>query len=164
MQIPCYPWNIHAILMGKPNVGALLDLGEESYRHLMGMAPRLQEMEGSACSKLENNMDLHLEVREQTAYTTLIHLTHYFPAHPDHLPDPDTVLRVYHDAGQVEVLDLRQSALPLDRDPNAPTLEQKWRIGLFIVKWLAFCQRQGHYFAGCDDSRRCGDTEVTFSC
>ncbi len=161
MQTPYYPWSLHAILTGKPNMGALLDLGEECYRRIMRMAPHLQRMQGAACSHLENDMDLHLEVREQTAYTTLIHLTHYFPAHPDHLPDPDALLRVYHDADQVEVLDLRQSALPLDRDPDAPTLEQKWKIGLFMAKWLAFCQRQGHSFDARNGDPRIRDNRMT---
>lgn len=56
--------------------------------------------------------DLFLEVLEQAPYTTLPRLTYYFPHHdgrvhrmPD--PNPDTLLRAYHDAGQVEVLSLR---------------------------------------------------------
>ena len=59
-------------------------------------------------------------------------------------PDPDATLRVYHDAEQVEVLDLRQTVLPLPRGPHYPELRDKWRANLFLSKWLSFCISQGH--------------------
>jgi uncharacterized protein YqiB (DUF1249 family) len=93
-------------------------------------------------------MDLYLEVLEQTPYTTCVHLTYYFQ-HQDQgaHPDPDATLRVYHDSGQVEVLDLRQQALPLSRGGDQAALAQKWRVSLFLSKWLAYCVQQGHRFA-----------------
>lgn len=60
--------------------------------------------------------------------------------------DPDARLRVYHDARQVEVLDLRQTILPLRVEYQRPALETKWRVHLFLRKWLSFCLQQGHCF------------------
>jgi uncharacterized protein YqiB (DUF1249 family) len=123
-----------------------MDLCEENYRVLMRLVPQLHELQGSYRSELSRGMDLHLEILEQTPYTTLLHLTYYFSHAAGVVPDPDATLRAYHDAAQVEVQDLRQTALPLDRGPHFPTLEQKWKANMFLSKWLAFCGAQGHRF------------------
>lgn len=128
-------------------MGALLDLSEENYHLLIRMAPDLQNLRGRLVSSLEMGMDLFLEIHEQTPYTTLIHLTYYFPHGTGHTPDPDAQLRVYHDSRQVDVMDLCQSALPLKRWGNNKTLEQRWKINLFLSKWLSYCVQQGHHFS-----------------
>ncbi len=147
MRAPYYPWSLKSLLTGRPTVGTLLDLSEDNYRLLMRLAPDLVRLKGRLVSSLVRGMDLHLEVQEQTPYTTLIHLTYYFPHPEGHAPDPDARLRVYHDSRQVDVLDLSQSALPLKRWGANPTLEQRWRINLFLSKWLAYCALQGHCFS-----------------
>jgi uncharacterized protein YqiB (DUF1249 family) len=123
-----------------------MELCEENYRVLWRLVPDLHRRSGYFRSELPQGMDLHLEVLEQTPYTTLLHLTYYFCHDSGAVPDPDTTLRAYHDAGQVEVLDLCQTALPLVRGPRYPTLEQKWKANLFLSKWLAYCLSQGHRF------------------
>jgi uncharacterized protein len=128
-------------------VGAVLAQSEENYAHLMRLAPDLAILEGRQLSSLGHGMDLHLEIHDQTPYTSLIHLTYYFPHAVGHYPDPDATLRVYHDFRQVDVLDLRQSSLPLERWGSSPTLEQRWKINLFLSKWLNYCILQGHRFA-----------------
>jgi len=127
-------------------------LCEENYRALLRLIPDLRRIQGEARSVVDRDLDLHLEIVEQTRYTTLLRLTYYFP-HNDGLvhrlqqPDPDALLRVYYDAGQVEVLDLRQSVLPVHNHYRHPALETKWKANLFLSKWLAFCLRHGHRFA-----------------
>ncbi|HHH39861.1 MAG TPA: DUF1249 domain-containing protein [Sedimenticola sp.] len=125
-----------------------MDLCDENYRHLLRLAPAIRELEGEHVSNLHGAMDLHLTVLEQTPYTTLIRLTYYFSRDSDRKPDPDARLRVYHDSCQVEVLELEQSALPLNNGLQRPTLGQKWRVNLFLSKWLSFCVGQGHCFGG----------------
>ncbi|MEN8180453.1 MAG: DUF1249 domain-containing protein [Pseudomonadota bacterium] len=147
MRAPYYPWSLKSLLTGRPTMGALLDLSEENYRLLMRLVPDLPKLKGRLISSRVQGMDLHLEVQEQTPYTSLIHLTYYFPHAEGHAPDPDAQLRVYHDSRQVDVLDLSQSALPLRRWGANPTLEQRWKINLFLSKWLAYCALQGHEFA-----------------
>jgi uncharacterized protein YqiB (DUF1249 family) len=127
-------------------MGMVLDLSEESYALLMRLAPALAEMSGKYQSNLEHGMDLYLEAMEQTPYTSLVHLTYYFSHAVGDYPDPDATLRVYHDSRQIDVLDLRQSSLPLHRWGDNPTLEQRWRINLFLSKWLRYCVAQGHGF------------------
>jgi uncharacterized protein YqiB (DUF1249 family) len=143
------PWTgtLLKILAGEPTVGSLMALCEDNYRLLMRMAPDLADMQGRYASCLGDHTDLYLEVLEQARYTTLIHLTYYFHHEQGQTPDPDVTLRVYHDARQVEVLDLRQRVLPMQRLYDAPALLNKWKANLFVSKWLSFCNFQGHYFS-----------------
>lgn len=139
---------LHKWLDRRPSVGDLLALCEENYRCLMNLAPQMRRLQGSYRSRLVDHQDLHLTIVEQTKYTTLIRLTYEFH-HDDEgqrVADPDALLRVYHDARQVEVEDLRQQALPTHRLYESPGLENKWRLNLFVAKWLAFCASQGHLF------------------
>jgi hypothetical protein len=151
MQAAQYPWGITLIGSGRPTVGDLMYLCEENYRALIRLIPDLRAIQGEMRSILDRDMDLHLEILEQAPYTTLMRLTYYFP-HNDGLihrlqdPDPDALLRVYHDACQVEVLDLHQTALPIHNDYRFPALEAKWKVNLFLSKWLAFCLLRGHRF------------------
>lgn len=121
-------------------------LCEENYNHLLGMAPQLKSLSGTLCSSRAGHMDLFLQILEHTPYTSLVHLTYYFDHHDGQMPDPDAVLRVYHDACQVEVQALSQHTLPMERLFEAPGLLNKWRANLFVSKWLAFCGQQGHLF------------------
>ena len=146
MRRPYYPWNLRALLEGRPTVGALMDQCEENYGYLLRLAPELSAMEKRHVSSLDGHIALHLEILEQTRYTTLIHLTHHFEGDGLEKADPDAVLRVYHDARQVEVLDLKQHVLPLVRKPDMCSLERKWRLNLFLSKWLGYCCRQGYCF------------------
>jgi uncharacterized protein YqiB (DUF1249 family) len=142
-----YPWSLKFLRMRYPSMDRVQRLSEENYHHLLRLAPDLQLLEGKHVSSLGHGVDLHLDVQDQTPYTSLIHLTYYFPHGVGHYPDPDATLRVYHDFRQVDVLDLRQSALPMRRWGGNPTLEQRWKINLFLSKWLSYCILQGHRFA-----------------
>ncbi len=139
---------IQRLLATAPSVGDLLALCEENYHALHGLVPQLRRLEGRHCSRRADHQDLYLTIVEQTPYTTLLRLTYEFPQAGGDLPDPDVLLRVYHDAQQVEVEDLRQQNLPTHRLFEPPGLLNKWRLNLFVSKWLAFCLRQGHLFVG----------------
>jgi uncharacterized protein YqiB (DUF1249 family) len=142
-----YPWSLKLLRLRHPSMDRVQRLSEENYHHLLRLAPDLPLLEGKHVSNLGHGVDLHLDVLDQTPYTSLIHLTYYFPHGVGHYPDPDATLRVYHDFRQVDVLDLRQSALPMRRWGSNPTLEQRWKINLFLSKWLSYCILQGHRFS-----------------
>ena len=146
MKMPWYPWSLRHQLGEKPTVGWLMDLCDENYDHLIKLAPELRALKGRHFSRVEEGMDLHLEVLEQTPYTSLIHITYYFNNIERPCSDPDAKLRIYHDAKQVEVIDLKQSALPLDKNIYGGALSQKWKANLFLSKWLIYCVQQGHAF------------------
>lgn len=149
MQRPCTPWSAASLLSGRPDVGALMALCEENFALMQRLAPGLRRLSGRLTSRQRGVIDLHLEIEAQSPYTTQLRLTHLFTASgsPDPHPDPDARLRVYHDARQLEVLELRQSVLRLRRDYAHPALLDKWQANLFLSKWLMFCLHQGHGFA-----------------
>lgn len=126
-----------------------MDVCEDAYRSLLRLAPDLPLVRGCLRSNPGAAADLYLEVLEQSRYTTLLRLTYAFPdADGGRVPalDPNARLCAYHDARQVEVLDLHQTALPIYRHYDFPALDAKWRANLFLAKWLAFCARQGYCF------------------
>jgi len=137
---------LQASLERRPNVGRLVELCEENYAYLQRLLPELREMEGSYRSIGEEHSDLFLEVVEHARYTSIVHLTYYFEHDRRHEPEPDVLLRVYHDTEQVEVIDLKQSSLPVHSLYEAPGLLNKWQVNLFVSKWLAFCVHQRHRF------------------
>lgn len=125
-----------------------MELCEENYLRISRLVPHLHRLSGLHRSPGCDGIALYLEVLEQSRFTTELRLTYRFhtqePAHPD--ADPDVRLRVYHDSRQVEVLGVRQSALALDADYQPPALTNKWRVNLFLAKWLQYCLRRGHGF------------------
>lgn len=143
-----YPWISHAdrLLDYLPTLGRLLDLGEENYNILLCLAPQLRQMRGLHASRRPGQMDLFLEVMEQTPYTTVVHLTYYFAHEQGQQADPDALLRVYHDARQIEVINLRQQVLPMKGGYQHPSLYNKWKVNVFLSKWLSFCKVQEHQF------------------
>jgi uncharacterized protein len=150
------------LVAGRPTVGGLMALCEENFILLSRLAPHLKEQRGLIVSRRLGNVDLHLTIVEQSRFTSLVRLTHWFPGpalgwgpHPysgrtgepvGFGADPDARLRIYHDARQVEVLDLHQTALPLRAQYQPPALDAKWYANLFLGKWLRFCLDQGHRF------------------
>jgi len=141
------------LLATAPTVGGLMALCEENYDALARLAPALQSLTGRLVSKRDGQPDLLIEIIDQAPYTTTLRLTHRFAQrqssteHDGHL-EPYALLRVYHDAEQVEVLDLRQTVLPLHSTYHAPALAAKWKANLFLSKWLGWCVREGHRFPG----------------
>lgn len=146
MQQPAVEPAVRRILAAPASVGALLDLCEENYQLLGLIAPGLRAMRGSHRACRPGQPDLHLDVLDQTAYTTTLRLTYYFDDQAGGAPDPDATLRVYHDARQLEVLDLRQQVLPVGRSFVSPALACKWKASVFLSKWLWYCVRCGQRF------------------
>jgi uncharacterized protein YqiB (DUF1249 family) len=145
-----------------------MSLCEENYHLLLRMIPELRRVQGELRASRMGGPDLHLEIIEQSRYTTLLRLTYLFPyadgkVHRVGEADPDALLRVYHDAGQVEVIDLLETALPLRRDYRSPALQAKWKVNLFLSKWLAYCARQGYRFDWKPTPSPAGETQNALS-
>lgn len=159
MQAPSLVFSRLDLLAAAPNVGGLMALCEENYGALMRLAPALPRLHGRLRSQPEGRAELLLTMVEQSPYTSTLRLTHLLPtAGASSQPpsgqqssrqppsEPDALLRAYHDAGQVEVLSLRQTVLPVLSHYERPALAAKWRANLFVSKWLGYCLREGHGF------------------
>jgi uncharacterized protein YqiB (DUF1249 family) len=151
-----YPWLSGMLTCCRPSVGSLMALCEDNYAVIKRLVPDLAALRGELRSEGPGGIDLHLEIIEQARYTTLLRLTYLFPyddgrIHRVPQADPDALLRAYHDARQVEVIDLRQTALPLHNHYQSPALDAKWKANLFIAKWLGYCVLLGHRFCASPD-------------
>lgn len=161
MQKTIYPWELTNTLKFKPSVGQLMDLCEENYYLLGKLAPDLKKMHGKYISCCLPHIDLHLEVLEQSPYTSLIHLTYFF--NQDQEASPDTILRVYHDSRQIEVIDLKHKYLPIIQSYAHPGLLMKWKANVFISKWLSYCLYQGHHFSH-NSSEQLSNSKISSIC
>ena len=139
---------LHTTLDRRPNVGRLVDLCEQNYALLHRLMPELLHMRGEYQALSCGHADLHLDVLEHSRYTSLIHLTYYFEHAQGRQPEPDAVLRVYHDARQLEAIELRQADAVLSADAlyEEPGLHNKWQLNCFVGKWLEFCVAAGYRF------------------
>jgi len=128
-------------------------LCEENYALLLRLLPDLREMEGEYVACSEGHAELHLQVLEHSRYTSLVHLTYYFRQAGEQHPEPDAILRVYHDSKQLEVVELRQAETVLSAAPlyEVPGLSNKWQLNWFISKWLGYCVGAGYRFQGKGD-------------
>jgi len=141
---------LQRLLDRQPNIGRLVELCEENYRQLRRLLPCLRQMQGNHVARCPGHADLYLEILEHSRYTSLIRLTYWFEAEKGRLPEPDVLLRVYHDARQLEVIELRQSVLPTTRLYEAPGLLNKWQANWFVAKWLGFCVLLDYHFTAVD--------------
>lgn len=156
MPFARYPWPSIESLQGQPTVGGLMALCEENYAALIRLIPGLRGMHGPHRARSQGEIDLFLDIVDQAPYTTTVRLTYRFSERcaPGRMQtEPDALLRAYHDARQVEVLGLSPTALPPLSDMDEPILLDKWRINLFLGKWLQYCAQQGYCFQTTDLAR-----------
>jgi len=130
--------------------GSLMDIYENNFILLRKLIPGMTAWRGGAVSHVTGATDLHMLVLESCPYTTTLQLTYYFNADGESDPNPDLIVRVYHDAQVAEVMscrrwERRKSALA-GRGEFAAMLEDRWRLNRFLLKWLGFCLHQGHGF------------------
>lgn len=133
-------------------LASLLDLQECSYRRLRRLAPGLARLDGGEVSRVAGALDLHLTVIERQRYTTTLNLTYRLAGEGGEVCEPNLIARVYHDARLVEAVS-HSRRHPARQAPcrrrEAPTeLEAKWELNRFLQRWLGYCLRQGHVFAG----------------
>jgi len=120
---------------------------ERNYERLVILVPGLKKLRGHHRSTSLDMPDLHLEVLEQSAYTTTLVMTYALEIDGVRHPEPEVQLRVYHDARMAEVLAVREPG-PSGRTGwcslRHSALTRKWRFNRFLGKWLAYCLQQGH--------------------
>lgn len=150
--VPVYPWLDTDLLLGPPNIGALMALCEENYASLLQLMPDLRVATGSYRASRPRHPDLFLDILDQAPYTTTLRLTYFLPVFDAAVrrPEPDARLRVYHDARQVEVIGLCPRRLPAFDAAAEPHLLDKWWANRFLAKWLSYCTQQGYGLTAAD--------------
>jgi uncharacterized protein YqiB (DUF1249 family) len=92
---------------------------------------------------------LHAQLLRREAYTPTLRLTYWFEEQPGKwVPDPDLILRIYHDARLVEAVaggdrHYHQKLRELANHSGAE-LDRRWRINMMLNKWLDYLGDVGH--------------------
>lgn len=123
----------------------LMTLYESNYIRLKRLLGDPRTLRGAHVSHLPGDPDLHLQVVEQTRYTTVVQLTYWFE---DAGPEPDLLVRVYHDARMAEAAACgrhdRHAVLRGFATTAPDVLQQRWARNMLLNKWLDYCIEQGH--------------------
>lgn len=102
-------------------------------------------------SNRADDLPLQLDCIERCRYTTTLKLTYWFEEGGMRVPDPDLLVRIYHDARMAEAMQCRHNRRhPLLRrfaTGHGGELQRRWNINLMLNKWLDYCLERGHGFA-----------------
>ncbi|HEB77131.1 MAG TPA: DUF1249 domain-containing protein [Methylothermaceae bacterium] len=131
----------------------LQELCESNYRKLMRLIPDLAAIDTQAVACQGDRPALYLKLLDRAPYTVLLELSYCFqPDESKPLFEPALLLRVYLDAGMVEVIaDHERPQLRFDRPVDREVLEYKWQMNYFLDKWLDHCLQRGYCFAAAGD-------------
>lgn len=131
----------------------LMTVYESNFVKLARLVADLDDLSAgsSRISRSPQDLDLHAEVQQREPYTTTLKLTYWFAEdRPEPVPDPDLIVRVYHDARLVEAVAgredhhhamLREIALR-----HSVELGRRWRNNIMLNKWLDYLLDTGHAF------------------
>jgi uncharacterized protein YqiB (DUF1249 family) len=126
-----------------------MTLYESNYIKLSHLTADFEWPALSMVSSTARDNELHAQLVRREPYTTTLKLTYWFDE-PDgaRVPDPDLILRIYHDARLVEAVAGRER----HRHPKLVELEggssaelgRRWRINMMLNKWLDYLLDVGH--------------------
>jgi uncharacterized protein len=126
----------------------LMTLYESNYIKLRHLAGALEWPAGMFISSSPRDNDLHAEIIRREPYTTTLRLTYWFSESHGVSPDPDLVVRVYHDARLVEAVSSgdahRHAKLRELARGNGSELDRRWRLNMLLNKWLDYLFEVGH--------------------
>ena len=127
----------------------LMTLYESNYIKLHQLAAVLDWPADAIVSSSPRDSDLHAEIVRREPYTTTLRLTYWFPEEGGvSAPDPDIVVRIYHDARLVEAVSSaephRHAKLREWTRAGRTELDRRWRGNMFLNKWLDYLFEVGH--------------------
>lgn len=127
----------------------LMTLYESNYVKLNQLAAALEWPADALVSSSPRDQDLYAEIVRREPYTTTLRLTYWFhDADGVAVPDPDIIVRVYHDARLVEAVSSRDAhrhtrLRELAGSSNAE-LDRRWRLNMLLNKWFDYLFEVGH--------------------
>lgn len=127
----------------------LMTLYESNYIKLHQLAAALEWPADAIVSTSPRDSDLHAEIVRRETYTTTLRLTYWFhEANGVAAPDPDIVVRIYHDARLVEAVSSREAhrhtKLRELASRSSAELDRRWRLNMLLNKWLDYLFEVGH--------------------
>ena len=122
---------------------------ESNYQKIFQLIPDLCELTEKPALAGLGRAALNVRILEQSAHTLTIELNHHFEEKTDELALPAIKIRLYLDARMAEVLSdhARPGVTQVFKDFSLgrEILNYKWRLNLFLHKWLDHCLAKGHY-------------------
>jgi len=135
-------------LVPRRSFAGLMSLYEANYRRLAMLLSPLSETPAYACSHVVGDHDLHMECLERCPYTTTLRLTYWFEEDGEARPDPDLIVRIYHDARMAEVTSCcefhQHRVLRPWITPGGEEIRERWTRNQMFYKWLEYCLENGH--------------------
>ncbi len=129
---------------------SLMTLYESNYIRLRALVGDVRGLYGRRVSRTPGDCDLHLEVIEHAAYTSILRLTYFFDDAAGAIAEPDLEVRVYHDARLAEASHcarwVRHPGLATIRSKLSLTLGERWLRNMLLNKWVDYCAERGHRF------------------
>ena len=127
----------------------LMTLYESNYIKLSQLTTAFEWSGWSMVSTSARDKDLHAQLVRREPYTTTLKLTYWFEESGGVLvPDPDLILRVYHDARLAEAVSGRDRhthhKLRELAGDSSSELDRRWRIYMMLNKWLDYLFDVGH--------------------
>jgi len=132
----------------------LMTLYESNYIKLRQLSAAFEWAADTLVSSSARDHDLYAEIVRREPYTTTLRLTYWFrEVGGAAMPEPDLVLRIYHDARLVEAVssgDAHRHAMlrELARSGTSAELDRRWRINMMLNKWLDYLFEVGHSLTG----------------
>lgn len=127
----------------------LMTIYESNYIKLRQLTSAFDWSGPSMYSGSTRDNDLHAQLLRREAYTTTLRLTYWFEEPGGvYVPDPDLIVRIYHDARLVEAVAGRDrhrhhKLQELASDGGAE-LDRRWRTNMMLNKWLDYLFDVGH--------------------
>ena len=144
---------------------SLMTLYESNYIRLRALVGDVRGLSGRRVSRTAGDCDLHLEVIEHAAYTSILRLTYFFDDAAGAIAEPDLEVRVYHDARLAEASHCarwtRHPGLATIRSKLSLTLGERWLRNMLLNKWLDYCTERGHRFPASAGAPRRAEHEST---
>lgn len=131
----------------------LMTVYESNYLKFDQLCGHVTPRDDFIVSSSPEDLDLHLAVLRRERYTTTLKLTYLFddPQPEEPVPDPDLLVRIYHDAALVEAVAAREKhrhrVLAELARSHAGELDRRWTINIMLNKWLDYLLDNGHSFA-----------------
>jgi uncharacterized protein YqiB (DUF1249 family) len=127
----------------------LMTLYESNYIKLSYLTTAFEWSATTLVSSSPRDQDLYVEIIRREPYTTTLRLTYWFDdVGSASVPDPDLLLRIYHDARLVEAVSgadrHRHAKLREFAGSSGAELGRRWRINMMLNKWLDYLFDVGH--------------------
>ena len=127
----------------------LMMLYESNYLKLNRLVGQVNDDDHRWISRVRRDNDLHVERSLAEAYTTTLNMTYWLRDGSGlRFRDPDMTVRIYHDAGQAEVLNCRSRhqhrMLRKLAESHTVELSRRWRSNMMLNKWLDYLLDCGH--------------------